>query len=797
MSKKLKLPLLVFFPFLFLSSSAESDPLNEGINLGTSVSHAYQAQSTFTNPAALAFQTELNGSGFSTAFAYAANKERKDSHSLAISWGYFGFGLENLVRGLDDYSKFHFAFGIPIGQYFFLGTRYSLTRSDQPTIGSSDSWDMGAQIRPSRYFSFGTMAIGLNRPTVNAEKQAIRYVFGVTARPFSGLELSLDADTLSEDFAKTWGYQASVSYEFIKGLHLSMGYHDRYEYQLGLRLNLDRGTLFTTVQPNSNDKAVVFGLQGSVLPKKSALLPPLALGIEIDSTLVEEPLPGGFFFPRRHSLLEILQDLKNAQTDQKCKLIFIKINQFPLGMANAQEIYDALWKLRKLGKRIEIFLGNGGAREYLIASAAHKIHIQPGSQLNFSGLRFERLYWKGTLDKLGIKGELYAKGKYKSAPEAFQRKDSSPEVRKANLESLKRIETTLVKQLSQSGRVTEKKWKTMLNTALFNSEQAKAAGIVDEVSNFPEELKSVKRGHLIRQDSKYYKNELMLPGRVAVIFARGSILQQKSRLMGLSGVSIITPSSIKKKLKKAISDPRTKAIVIRVSSGGGEIAPSYEIASLIEQAKKDVPVIVSMGSAAASGGYLISAPADKVFAEPFTLTGSIGVFLGKANLSGLLEKIDLRKEIISHAPHAGLLSWDRPFSKEGQKIMLRQLNKYYDGFVQYVSKKRKLPLDKTEQAAQGRVWFGEKAKQLGLVDEIGGLNSAIHYAAQRASLNAYYEVQTIKEPLDFFDFFGGGSFAKTDESVLSLIHPSLPEQLIWIPSLRENPFLLWTPIEFY
>src|SRR5262249_40561148 len=162
-----------------------------------------------------------------------------------------------------------------------------------------------------------------------------------------------------------------------------------------------------------------------------------------------------------------------------------------------------------------------------------------------------------------------------------------------------------------------------------------------------------------------------------------------------------------------------KAIVLRVSSPGGEVLASDEIAGIIERARKQKPVVVSMGDVAASGGYLISAPADRIFLEPMTVTGSIGVFLGKFNLAGLLKKIELQKEVLSYAPHAGLFSEDRPLTNEGREILTRRLNQYYDSFVSFVAKSRGIPKEDAEAAAKGRVWLGEQARNLKLADERG------------------------------------------------------------------------------
>jgi protease-4 len=227
------------------------------------------------------------------------------------------------------------------------------------------------------------------------------------------------------------------------------------------------------------------------------------------------------------------------------------------------------------------------------------------------------------------------------------------------------------------------------------------------------------------------------------------------------------------------------------------VGASYAIADLIEQAKKRVPVVVSMGAVAASGGYLIAAPGQKVFADASTLTGSIGVFLGKADLSGLFKKIDLTTEILSNAPHAGLMSWNRPLTMEGKNILVRQLDQYYDDFTGYVAKSRKLATDKVESAAQGRVWSGLQAKGLGLVDEVGGLSEAVAYLAKQEKLGDAPDVHEVTTYRGLFDFFEPGGLLGVKSSELSwlrLLPEGVRESLPWVASLEENPFLLVAPI---
>ncbi|MCB9253699.1 MAG: S49 family peptidase [Bdellovibrionaceae bacterium] len=235
---------------------------------------------------------------------------------------------------------------------------------------------------------------------------------------------------------------------------------------------------------------------------------------------------------------------------------------------------------------------------------------------------------------------------------------------------------------------------------MFSPEEAKEWQLVDAIDTFPDRKESLNA--IFTENVQVMKDSIALQPRIAVIVASGDILQGRSALLSFAGSPQITYKKMETFFESALADPLTQAIVFRVSSPGGEILPSRQIASLIERAKKKKPVIVSMGDYAASGGYMISAPANEIFASPTTLTGSIGVFLGKVNLSKLYQKIDLKKEILTDAPYADLYSRG---SGPGKKILSERLDQCYDSFVDLQpANNDNSPLKEANEEAQGPVW---------------------------------------------------------------------------------------------
>lgn len=769
------------------SLATQADPLNGSFTLGNSTAGEYDAQGIFTNPASLPFGALLNGSGLNSSFTWAVNRNQEDSGSIAFSLSSFGFGYERLsFGGVQRLSRYHFGGGFVVSPKLFFGSRLTLNRSD--TLNDYTGLTFGLQYRVHPMASVGLTAIDVNQPDVATGGEVpSRWVGGLLIRPVRFLDLSLDVDTLSGNgnaFGDTIGYQAHAHLTVARGVRVTGGYHDTYGWQVGLRLDMGQGTVHSTLQPTSSTNRLVVGMRSSVRTKPSVVAPESTVKIVVNGQLEAEPREATLFQASPPHMRRLIEHLEWAAENTGVDAIQIQLKRFPLGWAEAQELHRALWDLRKRGKSVEAFLGNSDFREYYIASAANRIYLERGSQLDLTGLKFSRLFFKGPLDKLGVEAEIFARGKYKSAPETFTRKSSSPPVREANLTSLRQVEEHLLADLKKADRIKDKQqWARILNMGLYGTKDAVQEKLVDGVSTFPADRPIWKPA-----PGPLHRRDLVLPPRIAVVHAVGPIMSSRGGL-GLGGAAI-TAQSMRKKLDQAVNDPRTRAIVLRVNSGGGEILPSYQIAEMIEEARLKKPVVVSMGGAAASGGYLISAPANLIVAEPTTMTGSIGVFVGKPNLKGLYDKIDLRKEILTYAPHADLFSWDRPFGTEGRKVMIRLLDNYYEGFVDYVATHRKKEVQEIQKVAQGRVWFGFQAVERGLVDKLGGYGTALQEAARLAHLGQY-ETWNVTEPIGFFEV---SPMAFVSGPTLADLEP-IAKLRQWSALLEDSPFLFYTPLE--
>jgi protease-4 len=360
-----------------------------------------------------------------------------------------------------------------------------------------------------------------------------------------------------------------------------------------------------------------------------------------------------------------------------------------------------------------------------------------------------------------------------------------------------RAQKTIEELLDRSGRVKHGQWKSVIATGLFSPERAKREGLVDTIGPLSDYESPVLTSSHVLESIDESSERLNLPARIAVITLSGDILQN-IEWGKMAGWESVTPEKLETLAKIALSDRRTKAIVIRVSSPGGEILASRRLATIVGKTKQQKPVYISMGDIAASGGYMLSAPATRIFASPLTTTGSIGVFLGKPNLEELYKKIELHKEILTDAPLAGLFSEHKPWSETEKAVMLGRMNDYYDDFVKYVAQSRNLTVEQTETAAKGRVWMGSIAKKYRLVDELGGLADTIRLAATDSGLSEQnYEVWNLRTTPGITDrLFSAGVETSSLTSSLLQSHPAgdIIGELRMQAILAKNPFLYWEPM---
>ena len=477
-------------------------------------------------------------------------------------------------------------------------------------------------------------------------------------------------------------------------------------------------------------------------------------------------------------LINVLQAIDYAKTDDKIKGISIENNATSLGSTQRKAIVEKLAEFKKTGKFVVAYADYYSQGEYYLASVADTVYMNPMGSIDFKGLASEVLYMKDLQEKTGIHMEVIRHGKYKSAVEPFLQQNMSDENREQLTVLLNSIWESYVGDISKNRKISVETLNNIAtNLDARNANLALQNKLIDKIAYIDQYQNGIKKALDIKYDDDINEIEILdyikdvnlkikkvsAKDQIAVIFAQGEIQG------GEGNVNTIGEGSINRALKEARKNNKIKAVVLRVNSPGGSALTSDIIWREIELTKKVKPVIVSMGDVAASGGYYIACNANKIFAEPGTITGSIGVFGMIPNFKKVADKFGVNAEAVKTHENATGYSVFEEMSPKYKQTLTESIEIIYDTFISRVAEGRKMDKTKVDEIAQGRVWTGTMAKQLGLVDELGSLDDAIAYAAKlvktddyKVSLYPEYEI----EFADLFRKFLGMSVSSVKEDAI-------------------------------
>lgn len=474
---------------------------------------------------------------------------------------------------------------------------------------------------------------------------------------------------------------------------------------------------------------------------------------------------------QQQSFSSLLTQLRKAKVDKRVGGVLLDINFPGIGWGKAYELREAIKDLRQSGKPVYAYMEIGMNKEYYIATAADKVFLPPPGDLYINGLAGEAMFYRGSLDKLGVEADVIQIGpKYKSAPDQYTKKEMGDGQREVMNALLDEYYGTFTAAIAESRKKSVEDVKGLIDNAPYNANQLKELGLIDgalyEEQVYEEFRKALgyADGSSVRtlRASQYREIAsdslgLNTGERVAVIFASGAINSGRSSDSAFGG-QMVGSDTVVQAVNDAANDSTVRAIVLRVDSPGGSALASDLMWNAIENAKKKKPVVVSMGDVAASGGYYIACNADKIIAEPTTITGSIGVFMGKPVVKGLYDWLGITNEYVMRGKNSGIFRETEKWTPEERAKMEEQTNKiYFDNFLPKVSQGRKMDTEKANSLGQGRVWTGTQAKENGLIDEFGGLEKAIDVAKQLANLPADKDVRRVvfPAPRPFFETWFG------------------------------------------
>lgn len=484
-----------------------------------------------------------------------------------------------------------------------------------------------------------------------------------------------------------------------------------------------------------------------------------------------------YFDARHDGLSDVIKAIKNAKDDSDIKGISILNDNSNLGLAQIKAVREALEDFKKSGKFVFAYANFFTQKEYYLNSVANTIYLNPIGEMEFKGLSSELLFFKDFQDKYGIKMEVIRHGKYKSAVEPFLENKMSDANREQITALLNSVWSSILTDISISRNIPATKLNEIANQLAARSpEMAKSQHLVDKVvyeDIYHDDIRKILK---VAADEDYntipildYANNVATTSKgttskdkIAIIYAQGEIGN------GEGDVNVIGELSMRRSLQDARRDEKIKAIVLRIDSPGGNALTSDLIWREIELTKKVKPVVVSMGNLAASGGYYIACNANKIFAESNTITGSIGVFGLLPNFTGLTSKMGINSEQVSTNQNASDYSVFKPLADNYKFIAQESVEKIYTTFVNRVATGRKMSFEQVDAIAQGRVWSGSEAVKIGLVDQIGGLEAALKYAADLVKIENYKTQSFPVYEKDFHDYLGslGVPFMKTRESFI-------------------------------
>jgi protease-4 len=630
---------------------------------------------------------------------------------------------------------------VALGEFASLGATLAWSHATTPALHQFFSVNTGLNVRPNRFVSAAVVARDWNTPESEGGIEIEPSVdLGASFRPVGGrrlLEIGVEGSYRSLD--DSWVPSANLAVDipyvgrFRGGVQMLDPSEAKVLASAGLDINLDSlqitgGPVFgNAVTGDGTGFVAGVAIRGFKETPKIPM-PARIVRLRFEST------PS----VRRHA--GILRALWKMADDPEIDglLLVLRANPAP-SLAHAEELVDAIKLLQKKGKKVLCHLEDASGRQLYICSAANRIAINPAGGLRFAGLSSRYLYFGGLLDKLGVKADFVRIGSHKLAPEQFT-KGPSKVGRKDHQELLDNYAKIYFDQLGKGRKMGSAEARKAIAKGPFIAPEARDAKLIDQLV-YEDEIDRYARevwgaGARIRdlkipdKVAEYWRS----PPKVAVVFLHGNMIDGNSRTIPLVGITLAGSYTIARALKKAREDKTVKAVVFRIETGGGSSLASDVILREAMLTAKAKPLIVSMGATAASGGYYASVAGNEIYANRSTVTGSIGIFYGKVDLVGLLDKLGVKTHSIRTSPKADAESFFRPFTDSERKELGRKVKQFYDLFIGRVAEGRKMTPAQVHEVAQGKVWTGEQAHRHGLVDHIGGFRQALARARQLGKL---------------------------------------------------------------
>jgi protease IV len=782
----------IFILSVFFASQVSAQFVEGADYLNESVATVDRCLSGLVNPAGLA---QWSSMGLLYAHTFTDSSYKGDDGAMISSKGTF-FGVEwlNHTSGLFR-RKYTLAMGDKVFPNLYIGLSYSWFSSGSAIYHKVRDWKIGVIYRPHPAVSMGLVADRINEPKFSVFKQKRLYTPGLAIRPFGDkFTMSSDARWLEGDELTKLKSNVRLTAGSFHGVSFLGEYRSEGEWRLGMTFD------FQTTRVGSQGKLrnekdwaggtysmevgmVRFGETVPVENRRGMLT--------LNDKITEETRKSSIFGGNQRSFFSVIDALHKGADDPRIKELIVRFDGIKMDFASAQELRSAISTFRANNKKVTAFMSVAGNLDYYVASAADEIYMDPTGLLELKGLAINARFYKGTMDKLGIHAQFVHTGPHKTYGDAYSETTLTDAAREQIDWLLDDLYSQFVDGISTGRHILPEKVKAFIDDGPYSSQRAYKVGLVDGLKHFDEIVEDNPVKAFMSQVDlvsfytiKDYNPRWSEPKKIAVVYANGSIVQGQNGSSLIDGKTV-GDETLARTLKKLRYDNTIKAIVLRVNSPGGDVFASENIYRQLELLKGKKPLVVSMGGVAASGGYYISCPGDEIMASPGTITGSIGVVMGKMDLSQLYSKIGINNETVKRGQRADIRSTNRPATDDEMSLIDTMLWEFYDDFLNKVGTWRKLDVDSIDAIGQGRVWTGRQALQRGLVDTYGGLWEAVEQARQKAKIDPDDELQIESYPIYPMSFLPSFGVPSLESQISELINESTRDGIYY-----KSPFEL-------
>lgn len=758
--------LLLCVSLLITTASVSAQPSRGAVELQSPLlAEQSDATAVAANPAQVAFSE-----GWNLAYAFSQVESGPTAgmgHGLFFSMPiYFGFawgaGVE-LVRPDVENGSWRSPFTLNLAWRYArllsigVSSRWFFSSVD-PALSGLWAVDIGISLRLGPYFAAALTAHSINDPTAygarlpsDLDRFGRQWSFGMVLRPTRQDTLSLAGEITYAERAERMTLRGVVTLRPLTGWSIRAdvaGWFDEEGNGLSLSLSTELAFSMFTVGGGGTISGLEegnadfggFSLTASVSGDNHGVLWERSRVVQL--ILDDEP--------STRSLAHLEQTLLRAAEDRAVRgVLLMPRSGFSASLAELQDIRWVLQRVQRAGKQVACYLDDGSGSGYFLCAGADRVVVNQAGGIRISGLRMTTLYLGDAMERLGVNFEMLRIGDYKSAPEQLTEAGPSEASQEQTNDYLSSTYRRWIWDLAEDRNLSTEAMMETVDQGPFLADEAVSAGLADETI-FADELEDTLEDVFGRRyflDRGYLERTPRRRGwrggpAVAIVHIQGNLTDGEGFEAGPDWFRSIGARTVARAIRAARSNRSVKAMVLRIDSPGGSVLASDMIWREVHRTRKSMPVIASMGGVAASGGYYVACGAHEIYAAPTTLTGSIGVYFGKFDLSTLMEKIGVHPFHYRRGRRSGHNDWTRPWTDDERAAIGEKIQRFYDRFLERVVDSRE-NFDDPEQVdviARGRIWSGSRAKTLGLVDHIGGLQHAIERAAERADLGDRYEI---------------------------------------------------------